>query len=183
VADDLGFGSADDLLRHNAVVHEHGQILMLRYLGPAEDEPAVEAITAEFGAENGSPGARLDIDQSRFLLQLDDLEVALSNPASATDRDCALPLQGGLSREACSQIPGAVFMVRYAREIEEEELFEPAPARFVENRPGALDLLLLGERYLFRPQDFWRALTDPKTYRPERYGPDPIDVLRSPIGF
>jgi hypothetical protein len=181
MANDLQFGSADDLLRHDALACEHGRILMFRDLGPVEGELAMEAVTAEFGAANGSPGARLDIDQSRFLFRIDDLEAALSNPASATGGDCAFPPQGETTRESCSKIPGALLMFRYAREIEKEELFESAPARFVKSGRGALDLLLLGERYLFRSHDFWQALTDPKTYRPGCYGPAPIDALRGPI--
>ncbi len=73
-----------------------------------------------------------------------------------------------------------MLMMRWAEEIEDQELFEPVPGRFVLNERGYSELLVRGERYVFRPGDLWDSLTDPRTYRRDDEGPFPIDALRDP---
>ena len=56
-----------------------------------------------------------------------------------------------------------MLMMRWAEEIEDRQLFEPVPGRFVLNEGGYSELLVRGERYVFRPGVLWGSLTDPRT--------------------
>jgi len=70
-------------------------------------------------------------------------------------------------------------MVRHARELEDEVLFEPLTGRIFGDESGPSELLVGDQCFLFVVDDVWAALTDPKTFRwDEDDGPTPIDVLR-----
>jgi hypothetical protein len=53
----------------------------------------------------------------------------------------------------------------------------------VKTGQGLRELQLGEERFIFDPDDFWEAMTDQVTFRPEDTGPNPIDVLRGPVGL
>jgi hypothetical protein len=178
--DDRPFGTADDLFDIGAHLHEHGCFLMMRQLKTIAGEGAFEDVPARFRAENGSPGVALWLGDDLYLFRIDDLEAALSNPAPSAQEDFPLSPEDALSREACQEVQGCVLMVRWAEEVKDQELFEPMPGRFVVNEWGSSELLVGGERYVFRPGDLWDSLTDPRTYRRDDEGPFPIDALRDP---
>jgi hypothetical protein len=134
---DPRYGTADDLFDQDAYLSEHGCVLM-RDLRPVDGDDAVEVVAAQFRAENGSPGASLGMGQDLYLFRIDDLETALSDPAPSSQSDYPLPAPGSPSREVCLRYQGGMLMMRVAREIEHEELFEPVPARFVRNRTDVI---------------------------------------------
>jgi hypothetical protein len=180
--DDRPFGTTDDLLDIGAQLHEHGCFLMMRQLKTTAGEEFFEDVTARFRTENCSPAIAFRLGDDLYLFRIDELEDALSDPARSSRDSAPVPPEDLPSREECQKIPGCVLMMRWAEEIEDQELFEPVPALFVATEKGLNELLVRGERYVFRPEDLWESLTDPRTYRRDDDGPFPIDALRDPSG-
>jgi hypothetical protein len=178
--DDRPFGTSDDLLDIGAQLHEHGCFLMMRQVRTASGEEFFEDVTARFRTENCSPVIGLRLGEDLYLSRIDELEDALSDPARPSRGSDPVPPEDPPSREECQNIPGCLVMMRWAEEIEDQELFEPLPALFVATEEGRNELLIRDKRYVFRPGDLWDSLTDPRTYRRDDDGPFPIDALRDP---
>jgi hypothetical protein len=174
------FGTSDELFDRDAFLKEHGCLLLLRRLDPIDGEEVFEDVPAQFRAEDGSPAASLRLGQDLYVFSLEDMEAALSDPAPEAPDDEAFPSPELGTREACQEARGCVLLMRAAEEIEDEELYEPVPAKFVKDRILGCSLRVRGDYYLVRPDDLWDALTDPSTYKADDEGPVPIDVLRDP---
>jgi hypothetical protein len=176
------YGSVEDISDMAAEVSERGFLLMFRNLLPVDGDEAFEGVPARFRAVNGNPLARLRIGEEVYLFRIDDLESAFSNPCPSDQGErSGVEALNQPTREECLRAQGGLQMAREVREMQDEELFELSPGRLLAGDSGFWELRLREERFLFDPDDFWDALTDPATFRSEDYGSEPVDVLRDPI--
>ncbi|HJZ36219.1 MAG TPA: hypothetical protein VJ204_08095 [Solirubrobacterales bacterium] len=184
--DEIIYGTAEDISKEHAFYAEHGCVLMFRDMTYVYRDEVVEAVPARLGAENGGRGLSIRVGDHLFFARLDEFETAFEDPAPSSGAsewfagDAEPKPEEG---EALRQ-PGSFSAFRYAKEITGEDLFQPVAAKLCADGTGLVELLIWNERYLFRRQDFWDALVDPRTFRigDDSYGPDPIDALRGSVG-
>jgi hypothetical protein len=184
MAEEQIYGTAEDISREHAFFAEHGCVLMFRDLAYVAHDESFEAVPARLGAENNGLGLSIRVDEHLFFARLDQFEAAFEDPAPSSDGGNWF----GESTEAKStdETPlrqGTFSAFRFASEITEEDLFQRVAAKLCADGEDVMELLIWNERYLFRRDDFWAALTDPRTFRLDNhnYGPDPIDALRGSV--
>lgn len=179
VAEGKSQGIPSSLEDQEAELRERGYFQMLRVLSSERGRLSVEGVACRFWAANGNPLARMSVGQFVYLIDIGDLEEVLSDPAPEIGP--TITLDGWPTREVCHGIQGALLVARFVLEVRDEDLLEPLLAMVVEAGQSLCQLQLDGERFLFDPDDFWEAMTDPVTFRDEDTGPSPIDVLRGPV--
>lgn len=141
----------------DAAVRERGYFLLLRYVGQKDGKDAFEGAPARLFSDPEGGVGQLRIGDDAYVVNLDDLELAL--------------VDGGDFR-----------IVLCAGQVQGEDMFARVDGKIIgEGADGLTELCIGEERYLLRHEDFLDAVTDPATYDPNRDGPPyPIDVLRDP---
>jgi hypothetical protein len=136
---------------------------MFRDMTYVDRDASVEPVPARLAAQNGGLGLGITVGGHFFLARLDEFETAFDDPApSAAGSDW---FAQDASAEEVSREQGGFSVVRHAKEITEEVLFQPVAAKLCADGKGLVELLIWNERYLFRRRDFWDALVDPQTFR------------------
>jgi hypothetical protein len=171
-------GLLEELEDQAAGLRELGYFQML-YGNPTDDGTLfVEGVACRLWAANGNPLIRMKIGPQIYLLGVEDLEKALSAPAP--QQAPTITLHEPPTPDFCRGIRGALFVARFVLE-EDEDLLEPMVAVILESVEGYYELQVMEQRFIFDPEDFWEAMTDPATFRTGDTGPVPIDVLRDSI--
>jgi hypothetical protein len=156
-------GTLQDIHREAAQFGEHGYVLVFRDMANVDEFGGFEAIPVQVKTENGASGMGLRIGPDLYFTGIDELEAVLA------------PDNRGSGE---SEGSGTLVVFRYAREIEDQELFQRMEGGWTRDGQGLVDLRVGEERYLFGASRLWKAMIDPSTFREDDDGPIPVDALR-----